>query len=61
MEYTTRKLLMERLGRDGYLFIRGAIDRETVLRARSYRDPNNGLYAVPRSSDTRTETSPESV
>lgn len=36
MEYTTRKLLTERLGRDGYLFIRGAIDRETVLRARSY-------------------------
>ena len=34
--YTTRKLLTERLERDGYLFIRGAIDRETVLRARSY-------------------------
>ena len=34
--YMTRKLLRERLERDGYLFIRGALDRETVLRARSY-------------------------
>ena len=31
-----RKLIVERLERDGYLFIRGAIDREAVMRARSY-------------------------
>ena len=36
IELTTRKLFNERLERDGYLFIRRAIDRETVLRARSY-------------------------